>query len=72
MATIIDFPGTNDKESKSKKVNREERARTEARANRVARILLYAGLGVSALTLCVGTALHKTKDLYKKIRSKSQ
>ena len=63
MATIIDFPGPKNKESKSERASREERTRTEARANRVARILLYAGLGVSALTLCVGTALHKTKDL---------
>ena len=69
MATIINFPGTNNNEPESKQTNK---ARTEEHANRVAHILVYTGLCVSALTLCVGSVYHKTKKLYKKVRNKTK
>jgi hypothetical protein len=67
MATIIDFPDKNRNSRKSKKT---DKTRTNRRADRVAYALVFFGLGMSALTLCVGSVYHESKRLYRKVKNK--
>ena len=67
MATIIDFPNTKTNSGKSKKT---DKTRTGTRPDRVAHVLVLIGLGVSVLTLCVGTVYHNSKKLYRKVKNK--
>ena len=67
MATIIDFPDTKTNSGKAKKT---DKTRTSTRVDRVAHVLVFIGLGVSVLTLCVGTVYHDSKKLYRKVKNK--
>ena len=76
MADIIDFPGCNAKNQKDSTArnnpndSKRPDQKTQQRADRVAHTLLFLGLGLSAVTLCVAHAYHGTRRVYKKLRGK--